>query len=318
MKIMTRNDDQHSRLAEQIELACLIEATARKPGNVHPGASFDDLTYDDFVAAARITAPILAQSANLGVGRAVLEAVNATVAETGTNVNLGICLLIAPLAAVPQDQSLKSGIPSILKNLTVYDAKLVYEAIRLAQPGGLGEAPEQDVRNEPTQTLLEVMKLAADRDGIAAEYARGFRLTQLIAAAWFQKFLHDYQQQSADAADLSLPSWEFVTIGVQMSLLMMQSDTLIRRKCGDAIFHETACRAEYVSKAGLSLTPEGQVALTEFDAWLRSGGHLRNPGTTADLIAAIWFIAIREGLVAPPSKDEIFSHAARINNADRM
>src|SRR5689334_5869820 len=122
MKIMTRNDDQQSRLAEQIELACLIEATARKPGNVHPGASFDDLTYDDFVAAARISAPILAQAKDLGVGRTVLEAVKATVAETGTNVNLGICLLIAPLAAAPQDQSLKSGVPSILHRLTVDDA----------------------------------------------------------------------------------------------------------------------------------------------------------------------------------------------------
>lgn len=305
-------------LAEQIELACLIEATARKPGNVHPGASFDDLTYDDFAAAARISAPILARAEELGVGRAVSDSVKATVAETGTNVNLGICLLIAPLAAIPKDQSLKSGIPSVLKNLTVYDAKLVYDAIRVAKPGGLGDASEQDVRHEPTQTLLEVMKLAADRDGIAAEYARGFRLTQLTAAAWFQKFFHDYQQQSTDGVDSSLPSWEFATLGVQVSLLMTQSDTLIRRKCGDAIFHETACRAEYVSKAGLSLTPEGQTSLTAFDAWLRADGHRRNPGTTADLIAAIWFIAIREGFVVPPTKEEIISHAARIRNTGRI
>ena len=31
------------------EIACILEATARKPGNVHPWASFEDLTYDDLV-----------------------------------------------------------------------------------------------------------------------------------------------------------------------------------------------------------------------------------------------------------------------------
>ena len=48
------------------------------------------------------------------------------------------------------------------------------KAIRIANPGGLGNVPEQDVRNEPTVTLLEAMKLAADRDLIARQYANGF------------------------------------------------------------------------------------------------------------------------------------------------
>ncbi|MFM8985865.1 MAG: triphosphoribosyl-dephospho-CoA synthase, partial [Planctomycetia bacterium] len=33
-------------------VAGMIEATAAKPGNVHPGASFPDLRYDDLLAAA--------------------------------------------------------------------------------------------------------------------------------------------------------------------------------------------------------------------------------------------------------------------------
>ena len=57
-------------LAEQIELACVLEATARKPGNVHPGASFDDLCYDDFVKAAAASAPILSRAHELGIGLA--------------------------------------------------------------------------------------------------------------------------------------------------------------------------------------------------------------------------------------------------------
>lgn len=311
-----------AKLAEQIELACLIEATARKPGNVHPGASFDDLTYDDFVAAAGISAPILAKSQDLGVGKAVWEAVRATVAETGTNVNLGICLLIAPLAAVPANQPLKTGIRTVLHHLTIDDAKYVYEAIRLAKPGGLGDAPEQDVRQEPTQTLLEVMKLAADRDGIAAEYAKDFQMSYLTSVAWMRKFLHDYHHydiaESERDDDSRWSFWEFATIGIQLSLLMVQSDSLIRRKCGDAVFHEAACRAEYLLKSGFHAAQRETDALRDFDAWLRADGRRRNPGTTADLLAAIWFIAIREEQITPPSKEEILAHAAQLQKSGRM
>ena len=34
------------------QLACVLEATARKPGNVHRFADFDDVSYLDFVTAA--------------------------------------------------------------------------------------------------------------------------------------------------------------------------------------------------------------------------------------------------------------------------
>ena len=49
-------------LAEQIEISCLMEATARKPGNVHPCAAFVDLDYDDFVCAAQAIGQPLSHS----------------------------------------------------------------------------------------------------------------------------------------------------------------------------------------------------------------------------------------------------------------
>ena len=52
---------------------------------------------------------------------------------------------------------------------TTGDASDVYAAIRLAAPGGLGSAPEEDVANEPTRPLVEVMRLAAHRDAVARE-----------------------------------------------------------------------------------------------------------------------------------------------------
>jgi triphosphoribosyl-dephospho-CoA synthase len=41
-------------------------------------------------------------------------------------------------------------------------------------------------------------------------------------------------------------------------------------------------------------------ALADLDFWLRCDGHLRNPGTTADLVTAGLFAALREGIIEAP------------------
>jgi triphosphoribosyl-dephospho-CoA synthase len=156
------------------QFACILEATARKPGNVHRYADFDDCTYLDFLLSAATIAGPLDRAREVGVGAAVLLAVEATRRVVVTNTNLGMVLLLAPLAAVPEGESLREGIERVLDRLTVEDAQLVYRAIRLARPGGLGDAPEQDIRDEPTIDLRAAMRLAADRDAVARQYASGY------------------------------------------------------------------------------------------------------------------------------------------------
>ena len=68
--------------------------------------------------------------------------------------------------------ALRTAVREVLESTTVDDARDVYAAIRQAAPGGLGRAEAQDVANEPTVTLLDTMRLAADRDGIARESNR--------------------------------------------------------------------------------------------------------------------------------------------------
>src|SRR3954451_3647803 len=87
-------------------LACLLEATAPKVGNVHRGADFEDLTFSDFVISSVVIGPAMETAASVGVGRAVYEAVAATRKCVPTNTNLGMALLIAPLAAVPREERL--------------------------------------------------------------------------------------------------------------------------------------------------------------------------------------------------------------------
>ncbi|MCA9054831.1 MAG: triphosphoribosyl-dephospho-CoA synthase, partial [Planctomycetaceae bacterium] len=251
-----------SPLASQIRQACRLEALARKPGNVHPEADFGDLTCDDFLASADAAAPWLARSAELGVGRSIEAAIQATRQVVRSNTNLGIALLIAPLAAVPPDRSLFDGVAAVLDSLTVDDARCVYRAIRLATPGGLGTAENQDAASDPTVTLLEAMSLAADRDRVARQYAGYFNDVLSVGRDMLSRW---WKATDGD--------WESAVIHLHLSLMALFPDSLIARKCGKAVAEESSRRAHAVMHAGPLSSPERRTALHDFDAWLRADGN---------------------------------------------
>ena len=258
-----------------------MEATARKPGNVHPEASFSDLCYQDFVESAHCAADPLARAGIDGVGRAVLEAIRATRSRVHTNTNLGIALLIAPLAVVPMDETLSEGAERVLESLTRDDAQHVYEAIRLAHPSGMGSVQEGDITAPPPDDLRWAMGLAADRDWIARQYVSEFRDVLETGVT----LLSEWQPQA---------SWEVRVIHLQLEFLARWPDSLIARKCGNEVAHDASVRARAVLAAGWPDHSSGQSAIREFDAWLRADGHRRNPGTTADAVAATLFAALRD------------------------
>jgi triphosphoribosyl-dephospho-CoA synthase len=282
------NDAGANRNSTNAVLACLLEATAKKPGNVHPAASFADLTYQDFVRSAHLIAPSFAHGAEWCVGRIVFDAVERTQLGVGRNTKLGILLLLAPLAVVPAGVALRDGIGDVLAGLTRDDAELVYAAIRLANPGGLGRVEREDVATAPRVTLLEAMRLAADRDRIAAQYTSGF--STVLAGA-----------ERLAGSRLFPDRWEESVIGLHLWLMAEFPDTLIGRKCGPELARESSLRARRVLEAGW---PDGERAAAEFeefDRWLRADGNRRNPGTTADVVAGSLFAALRDGQIEPPS-----------------
>lgn len=284
-------------LQECIHRACLLEATSRKPGNVHPGASFEHVAYEDFVSSAEAIAPVLARAAETGVGRSILEAVKATREICEYNTNLGIILLLAPLAAVPPDEPLSAGIASVLGNLTQEDAEYTFEAIRLAQPRGLGTVDADDVSTSPTGTLTEIMSLAADRDAVARQYASSFETVLERGVSILS------------ASTLFAEDWEKAIILLHLKLLASDGDTDIARKCGSIDVHETKRRARSVLRAGWPMTMEGRLRIREFDRWLRARGSQRNPGTTADLVTAGVFAMLRDRHAPVPSLGEIRQRA---------
>jgi triphosphoribosyl-dephospho-CoA synthase len=279
-----RSGSGQPSIGQCAQIACIWESTARKAGNVHRFADFADITYLDFILSATPIGPVMDQAPDHSVGRTVLAAVRTTRAVVSTNTNFGIVLLLAPLAKAcspgGNQEGLRVNLSKVLNQLTVEDACLVYEAIRLAQPGGLGTVPTQDVRDEPTQTLREVMALAAERDHIARQYiwdfADVFELgVPALAEGWEQ-----------------LGSVEGAVIHCQLHWLAAFPDSLIARKCGPADAEEATRRARDVLDAGGLASTAGRRGFAELDRWLRAVGHSRNPGTTADLVTACLFVAL--------------------------
>jgi triphosphoribosyl-dephospho-CoA synthase len=271
------------------QVACVWEATARKPGNVYRYRDFHDATYLDFLLSAAALAPVLAEADRRRVGDTVLECVRVTRRVAGSNTNLGIVLLLAPLASVPPGEALRAGVERVLNALDVEDARLVYQAIRLATPGGLGEVPEQDVCAEPTKTLREVMALAADRDLVARQYANGFRE------------VFDDGVPALEAGLGHAGSLEGGIILAHLHLMAHYPDTLIARKCGPDEAAEAGRRARQVLDMDWPHGRGSVEALADLDAWLRAEGNRRNPGTTADLVAACLFVGLRtERITLPP------------------
>src|SRR5947199_8966011 len=177
-------------VAAAAQLACLLEATAPKPGNVSPAASFHDATYEDYLASAVAIGPALAAAGERPLGATIYAAVEATSRWVPSNTNLGLVLLLAPLARHARQPGgrgggtpLRARLAATLTETTVADARDAYAAIRLAAPGGLGRAPEQDVSGTPTMPLGATMALAAERDAIAREYVTEFRATFEVGVA---------------------------------------------------------------------------------------------------------------------------------------
>jgi triphosphoribosyl-dephospho-CoA synthase len=279
---------QHNRdLYDCVLRACIWEATARKAGNVHPHQSFHDLTYSDFIVSAITIAPVFSSATETRVGELVLRSIQATRRVVQSNTNLGIVLLLAPLAVASSSAQLSEALASIIAGLNVQDTDRVYEAIRLASPGGMGEVAEQDVRSKPTLPLAEAMALAQERDLIARQYVNGFHE---VLNEGVPLLVRGVQQRGCI---------EEAIVGTHLELLARHGDSLIARKCTQAVADEASRRASDVLNVGWPESEAGRRTFADLDSWLRADGNRRNPGTTADLVTAAIFAALRTHRINP-------------------
>ncbi len=261
--------------------ACALDVEAVKPGNVSVSSAGHGMVSGDFDLAAEACADYVC-ALDMALGERILSAIQATRTVVDKNINLGIVLVCAPLAQAaltcPQGQSLKQSLATVLGQTTVRDAELVYEAIRLAEPGGLGEVASQDVRQAPSVNLVEAMRFGQSRDRIAEQYVNGYRevFDVVIPALLEFRSRWGYHQLALTCTFLKV--------------LARLTDTHIAKKHGKVVAVDVGKRAMFVLArlCERKLHGRGLQFLLDLDASFKQRGI--NPGTTADLLIAGVFV----------------------------
>ncbi|MGF6415328.1 triphosphoribosyl-dephospho-CoA synthase [Paraburkholderia sp. MM5482-R1] len=275
--------------------ACALDVTTPKPGNVSTQSPGHGMHAAQFLASADASLDALFARGER-VGQRILDAVTRTRAAVGCNTNLGIVLLVAPLAAALDEtgeapvsaQAWRAAVGDVLSRLDVEDARLAYRAIALANPGGLGDAPEQSVHAPPTIGLRDAMRLASERDSIARQYANGFAdLFDTGLAAYFEASRPTPEPAPADPGEIAM-------LNVFLAFLGGWPDSHIVRKHGRALAQSVTLvareqRARWRQARSAARRSASDPQLDAWDAELKAGAI--NPGTSADLAVATLFLA---------------------------
>jgi triphosphoribosyl-dephospho-CoA synthase len=132
------------------------------------------------------------------------------------------------------------------------------------------------------------MRLASERDLVARQYANNFPEVLHVVVPWLREAV-------ASCASLS-----DAIVHVHLQIMSEYPDSLIARRRGLDVARQAAGMAAAVLSSGRPRDDAYEEALADLDFWLRSDGHQRNPGTTADLVTAGLFAALRDGIIRAP------------------
>jgi triphosphoribosyl-dephospho-CoA synthase len=301
------NREKAKHISNCLELAMLLEVSASKPGNVTPTASFEGTRIEHFLASAVASESSFEEAAHrgvtvsenklniseVGIGQIIKEcAVDINSWQKGGNTLLGTVMLFLPIAVAagmtPTEENfvfdfsrLRANLRLAAESTTAEDAVRLYEAIDVANPSGLGDAPDLDVTDPASKarllkenvTLFEVFKIAADYDDICSEWVHNYPITFDLA--------YPYLTAQLERGDLNT-----AVVHTFLKILSEHPDTFIARKASVEKAREVSLDAKRVLELGGLETPKGRAGLRELDKRLRASGNMLNPGTTADLTAA--------------------------------
>lgn len=301
-----------------INLASLLEVSGwPKPGNVHRTKDFIDTRFEHFLASIAAIQPNfqkfcqrIAEEYNdqgqnfkfIRLGKFFLQASKEMMKwQEGGNVLLGHILILAPLAAAItisfkqrglSMENFKKNLNQIIDEATVEDTIHLYKAIRICNPGGLGKIDKYDItdknsinelRNDKI-TLKKIFKLSESYDSISFEFANGF---QIILDLGLPYFLKKYEETQ----DINI-----ATVDTFLKILAEVPDTLISRKLNEKeALIVSKKTAKILNKGGIS-TEEGLKSANKLDLFMHNYQGKMNPGTTADLLAGVIFVALLLGI----------------------
>jgi triphosphoribosyl-dephospho-CoA synthase len=282
-----------SEIAKIAQIASALEVSGYpKPGNVHRTRDYDDMEFEDFIISGVVIGDTIREACsdvdveNPKLGKYILQAVGETDRWIKNNTNLGIVMMTTPIAvaaAISSDfNQIRENIKLLMSNTSVDDACDLYDAINIADAGGMGDQDEYDVASDNAknelrknnQTMFDVLKISAPWDMLAREMTSDMPAVFEIGYPTYHKFRSEKSKNQACVLT-------FLTI------LSQVPDTLISRKYGS----DEALKISMMTRDLLKLkdSDDFEDRLKEFDDYLFKNKY--NPGTTADLTAASIFVS---------------------------
>jgi len=169
--IVTQSVDD---LVRCINLSSLLELSGwPKPGNVHRTKNFPNTRFEHFLAGIAAIQPNFKgfcetvynsvksekeSFSSIELGLFFKESANQMMKwQSGGNVLLGHILILAPLAAaaticlklnMKKIENFESIIKKVIEDATVKDTVNLYDAIKICNPGGLGNIEKYDINDE--------------------------------------------------------------------------------------------------------------------------------------------------------------------------
>ncbi|MGC9516736.1 MAG: triphosphoribosyl-dephospho-CoA synthase [Methanomicrobiales archaeon] len=286
------------------QIASVLEVSGHpKPGNVHRTQDFNDMVFEDFIISGIVIGDQIKKAAQRGqkyghqdnklnhikLGELIKKAVMETDNWIANNTNLGIVMLLIPLSAAAgmskKFNDLRFNADKIMKATTAKDAIDLYDAINIADAGGMGKKDDLDVGSEESKnslleenvTMFDVLEISSSWDHLAFELTHKMPVTFEVGAPFFARVKKSHGINKA-------------TVQTFLTILSQYPDTLISRKYGAEIAEKVSEEAKIILENGGILTDKGVSMLNSFDQELIK--NKLNPGTTADLTASSIMVAL--------------------------
>ena len=145
--------------------SCAEELKVNKPGNHSDESKILGMYSKKFLYASKLSAEFMVDKEK-SIGEIIFSSTKKCIDCLNSNYNLGIILLCAPLikAHLNKPKKFRKELYKVLKNINNYDTKLILDAIKYAQPGGIKKYKgEGDVfmKNIHNLSLLKIMKISS-------------------------------------------------------------------------------------------------------------------------------------------------------------
>ena len=252
--------------------SCFEELEIFKPGNQNIFTNFSSSKILKFREAAKISSDILCDK-NLNLGESIFFSSKKCFDQLGSNFNLGIILLCAPILKIfirGEFLNLRGALSLMLKNISNKEGYLILKAIKYSKPAGLKNYIGKGSVNSQEKYLdfNEIMKIGSRWDRISKCYTDSFSEIFDFGLPLYRKLkLH----QCSNIAG----------INVFLSYLSNSTDSHLLRKFGSNKARMIQRKAVKIKKLIGNKRKMKYQILENFDRYLKNNNY--NPGTCADL-----------------------------------